>query len=177
MVTILTCAWRGWCSLKLTPLEASPCFEPVVYYWLSWEVNLGWRCRHPPTGREANPSRAIMVVAPVLVHAMVPLLQLQGRGKDIMAGSVYPARGAFLGSVRCTMMAHTVWMWCQYGGTSLTRTKLMAGLFISPKMSRVATPPLMAAASLCDFEWQQMKGLHYSLSLELYICVSSLLNQ
>lgn len=40
----------------------------------------------------------------------------------------------------------------QSGGASLTRTKLLAGLFGSPKMSRVATPPLMAAASLCDFE-------------------------
>lgn len=39
-------------------------------------------------GREANPSGAITVVAPGLVHAMVPLLQLQGGGKDVMAGSV-----------------------------------------------------------------------------------------
>lgn len=34
-------------------------------------------------GREANPSGGIAVVAPGLVHAMVPLLQLQGGGKDV----------------------------------------------------------------------------------------------
>lgn len=62
------------------------------------------------------------------------------------------ARGTLRHSVRCTVMAHIAWMWCISAGTSLTRTKLMAGLFYSPKMSRMATPPLMAAASSCDFE-------------------------
>lgn len=52
-------------------------------------------------------------------------------------------------SVRCTVMAHTVRMWCQ---SRVTMTKLVAGLFDSPKMSRVAILPLTAAASQSDFE-------------------------
>lgn len=64
-----------------------------------------------------------------------------------LALGVPSAWGTLGHSVRCTGMAHIAWMWCISEGTSLTRTNLMAGLFYNPKMSRVATPPLMAAAN------------------------------
>lgn len=100
-------------------------------------------------GREANPSGTIVVVAPSFVLAMVVVLQLQGGGKEVTAGSVYTQH---MGDswAQC-------WMSCDgtYSAdmvSSLMRTKLMAGLFDNPKMSMVATPPLMAAAGLCHFQ-------------------------
>lgn len=71
--------------------------------------------------------------------------------------------------------AHTMWMWCQAGDTSIMRTSSWLGcLTVSNQGEWLLT---LWQQSACAIEWQQMKGLHYGLSLELYICVSSLLNQ
>lgn len=42
---------------------------------------------------------------------------------------------------------------------------------VFPCGAESASPPLMAAFGLCNFEWQQIKELHCCLSLQpVYIC-------
>lgn len=92
---------------------------------LTWvEGNPGY----PPAGCEANPSRAVTLVAPGSVHAVVPLLQPQRGEPGVTAGSACTQRvGEFLAGLDVPW-----WVRCQSGGPSLMRTKLMVGLFGSP---------------------------------------------
>lgn len=120
---------------------------------------------------EVNSSRAKTAVIPGLGHSVAPPARWKGHHCRLCT---CPACGGFLGMCRNSMRSVGV---MQVWGISLMRAMWVAVLCDSPQMSRAATPHLMAAAGLCDCEWQQMKGLHYSLSRELYICVSSLLNQ